>query len=172
MNLKQLLTDTPELQALLNADEPDYKGVAALINAVPMVPNPIQTTPLVIRFPTMEEIFSKLTPGEAFRIQSSGRLEQNAKEAIDTKSYPRLVLAFKMIQDQKVELNISDTTISELQLLLGTLDPETQQYVPNMIPDPTYQSQIPGQSLAAQHNLGLITATDVMLAWFSASDLV
>ena len=169
MNLKQLLTTTPELQVLLSVPEPDYVGVAAFINNVPMVPNPIDTPPQVIKFPTIEELFLEVPPAEGFRIQSAGELINNVKEAIDTRNFASLVYGFLMIESQKVELNISDSTIAKLKTLLGTYNEETQWFTPDTIPDPNYQALVPDPngSLAQQNGLSGVDAGQVMLAWVS-----
>ena len=166
--LKQLLTSTPELQAFLSAPKPDYVGAAAFINNVPMVQN-TEPQQQIIKFPTIEEIFLKVPPAEGFRIQSAGELINNVKEAIDTRNFASLVYGFLMIESQKVELNISDTTIAKLRTFLGTYDEVTQWFTPDTIPDPNYQALVPDPngSLAQQNGLSRVDAGQVHLAWLS-----
>jgi len=157
MNLKQLLTSTPELQALLTATNPDYEGTARLINAVPMVPNtePQQQVPVL---PTLQEVMLLVTLQERYDVAVSPL-------------YDKILYA--------VSNNRFDWVIDNLTTLLGGNVISQDSYDALMtalnnpalltIPDPNYQPLIPDPagSLAKQNNLDFVTAGQVALAWLN-----
>lgn len=153
MNLKQLL-QTPEIQVLLPAENPNFEAAAALINAVLMVPNPEPQQQVPVP-PTLEAVLGLVTSQERFAI---GETE-----------------AYKRILDAVAQNRFNDWVVENLITLLGggIISQDSFDSIvavlntPNMIPDPNYQPLVPGRSLAQENGLIGIDAGQVMLAHLS-----
>jgi len=158
--LKQLL-EIPALQTSLEAS--DFESVARYLNERPTIPNPAQRVK-IIRFPAIEEIISLVPFEETYRIQREGKILDNVRDAIDARNYPTLIYNFKMLSSQQVELNITSSTLTALVDLLGTIDEVTGEIQPYLVDDPSYQDTVQGQSIAEQNELGIVTATHVLMA--------
>lgn len=134
----------PEYAELVNVEQQNYPAIAQLLNNKPSIPNPVPQE-AVWKCPTILELFGAITPTEAIELYKIPWLVADIRTSIDLKNQANLQAYFLMIQAL-----VSAESQANLQALLTA----TQL-------DPSYQSQIPGQSKAEELGIYPVNEIDV-----------
>jgi hypothetical protein len=137
-----------------------YDAIAATLNARPMVANPVTEAPQIPKpLTSVDELFAIVFESETFEqdlaaITKLAQVLSVGKVVSEYTGVPfvgDLDKVIMMMQSPVFNLSTASATAA-----LARLN-ET-------MPDPSWQAQIPGQSLAAIEGLGVISPGDVQLA--------
>jgi hypothetical protein len=140
-----------ELNSIEYADlvkSQNYPAIADLLNNRPSIPNPVPQAN-VPKIPTIEEVITLVKPQEVFAIS-------------ETKTYDRVLDA---LRQKNLTLIIGNT---QTLLAGGVLSQSSYDAIIAKLeetePDPSYQSQIPGQSRAEDLGVYPVNASQVQEA--------
>ena len=126
----------------------NYPAIANLLNNRPLIANP-DTQTEVPKIPTIEEVATLVSPQEAFAVS-------------ETKTYDRVLDA---LQQRNLTWIIGNT---QTLLAGGVLSQSSYDAIIAKLeetePDPSYQSQIPGQSRAEDLGVYPVSASQVQEA--------
>lgn len=139
-----------ELQKSTYADlivQQNYPAIASILNNAPLIPNPLQQS-MIWNCPSILELFAAITPNEALQIYQIPNFVADIRMAIDQSAKDSLFAYLEMAKTL-----ISETSRNKLENLLGMEQP-----------DPNYQPQILGRSIAETLGIYPVSESEIQEA--------
>lgn len=148
MNYEILKTEITQDEYADLRDAQDYEGIAAALNLISLVDNPVRQTNTPKRL-TLGGIFSTIaatTPADVAKLALiPGWIVDRAEEAINANDRESMANYLAIAGSQ-----LSAGSKAALAALLAEVEP-----------DPSWQAYIAGQSVAQSLGLGVVTSSDV-----------